>query len=121
MLSAPHLIVIFIVALLVFGPEKLPELARTLGKAMAEFKRATADLRSSFEDHLRELERETRVAEIHKDIVDAATGVAAEPLAAVPELPTSATAAPSPPTALPETSCSASVSEKSTDGDAKPA
>jgi sec-independent protein translocase protein TatB len=59
MLSIPHLIIIFAVALVVFGPDKLPELARNLGKVMAEFKRATGDLRSTFEEHLRELERET--------------------------------------------------------------
>jgi TatA/E family protein of Tat protein translocase len=59
MLSVPHLIVIFVVALVVFGPEKLPELARTVGKVMAEFRRATGDLKSTFEDHLREIERET--------------------------------------------------------------
>lgn len=58
MLSVPHLIVIFVVALVVFGPEKLPELARNLGKVMAEFRRATGDIRSTFEDHLRDLERE---------------------------------------------------------------
>lgn len=58
MLSIPHLIIIFVVALVVFGPEKLPELARNLGKVMAEFRRATGDLRSTFEDHLRDLERE---------------------------------------------------------------
>lgn len=59
MLSIPHLIVIFVVALVVFGPEKLPELARNLGKVMADFKRATGDFRSTFEEHLRDLERET--------------------------------------------------------------
>jgi TatA/E family protein of Tat protein translocase len=58
MLSVPHLIVIFVVALVVFGPEKLPELARNLGKVMAEFRRHTGDLRSTFEGHLRDLERE---------------------------------------------------------------
>ena len=58
MLSIPHLIIIFVVALVVFGPEKLPELARTLGKVMGEFRRATGDLRSTFEDHMRDLERE---------------------------------------------------------------
>jgi len=58
MLSVPHLIVIFVVALVIFGPEKLPELARNLGKVMAEFRRATGDLRSTFEGHLREIERE---------------------------------------------------------------
>jgi sec-independent protein translocase protein TatB len=58
MLSIPHLVIIFLVALVVFGPEKLPELARNLGKVMAEFRRATGDLRSTFEDHMRDLERE---------------------------------------------------------------
>jgi TatA/E family protein of Tat protein translocase len=58
MLSIPHLIVIFIVALVVFGPEKIPELARNLGKIMAEFRRVTGDLRGTFEGHLRDLERE---------------------------------------------------------------
>jgi sec-independent protein translocase protein TatB len=52
------MIIIFIVALVFFGPEKLPELARNIGKVMAEFKRATGDFKSTFEDHLRELERE---------------------------------------------------------------
>lgn len=59
MLSIPHLIIIFVVALIIFGPEKLPELARNLGKLMAEFHRATTDLRGTFETHLRDLERET--------------------------------------------------------------
>jgi len=63
MLSIPHLIVIFIVALVVFGPEKLPELARNIGKVMAEFRRHTNDLKSTFEGHLRDLERE---ADAHK-------------------------------------------------------
>ena len=64
MLSIPHLIVIFVVALVVFGPEKLPELARNLGKVMAEFRRHTSDLRSSFEGHLRDLEREAEARKI---------------------------------------------------------
>jgi TatA/E family protein of Tat protein translocase len=58
MLSIPHLIVIFVVALVVFGPEKLPELARNFGKVMSEFRRATTDLRTTFEGHMRDLERE---------------------------------------------------------------
>lgn len=58
MLSIPHLIIIFLVALIVFGPEKLPELARNFGRVMAEFRRATGDLRSTFEEHMRDLERE---------------------------------------------------------------
>jgi sec-independent protein translocase protein TatB len=56
MLSLPHLVVLFVVALVIFGPEKLPELARTLGKLTAEFRKATGDLRSSFEEQMRQLE-----------------------------------------------------------------
>ncbi len=63
LLSIPHLIIIFLVTLVVFGPQKLPELARQLGRALAEFRRATAELRGSFDEHMRELEREARVLE----------------------------------------------------------
>jgi len=43
-----ELAVIFVVALLIFGPRRLPELARTLGKGLAEFRRASNELRQSF-------------------------------------------------------------------------
>jgi sec-independent protein translocase protein TatB len=66
MFSVPHLIIIFLVALVVFGPEKLPELARNLGKLMAEFRRATGDLRSTFDEHMRELERESQLRDLQK-------------------------------------------------------
>ena len=66
MFSVPHLIIIFAVALMVFGPEKLPELARTLGKVMGEFRRATGDLRSTFEGHMRELERESELRRVRE-------------------------------------------------------
>lgn len=58
MLSLPHLIIVFVVALVVFGPEKLPELAKNAGKFMAEFRRMTGEFKSTFEGHMRELERE---------------------------------------------------------------
>jgi Tat protein translocase TatB subunit len=45
----PELIVILVVALVVLGPKRLPELARTLGKAMAEFRRQTADMMDEFQ------------------------------------------------------------------------
>jgi len=64
MFSVPHLIIVFLVALIVFGPDKLPELARNIGKVMAEFKRATGDLKAGFEEHMRDLERETRVSDM---------------------------------------------------------
>jgi TatA/E family protein of Tat protein translocase len=45
-IGMPELIVIFIVALLVFGPKKLPELGRALGRGLAEFKRASDELKA---------------------------------------------------------------------------
>ncbi|MFQ5847175.1 MAG: twin-arginine translocase TatA/TatE family subunit [Candidatus Methylomirabilales bacterium] len=44
-IGMPELIVIFIVALLVFGPKKLPDLGKALGRGLAEFKRASDDLK----------------------------------------------------------------------------
>jgi sec-independent protein translocase protein TatB len=59
MFSIPHLVIIFVVVLVVFGPEKLPDLARNIGKVLGEFRRATGDLQSTFEGHLRDIERES--------------------------------------------------------------
>jgi sec-independent protein translocase protein TatB len=66
MLSLPHLAILFIIALLVFGPEKLPELARMLGKAMAEFRRVTYDVRKVVEDEMREMEHQSREADLRR-------------------------------------------------------
>ncbi|MGA2719687.1 MAG: twin-arginine translocase TatA/TatE family subunit [Candidatus Acidiferrales bacterium] len=85
MLSIPHLIIVFIVALVVFGPEKLPELARNLGKIMGEFKRATGDLRSTFEGHLRDLEREADQRRLRSEVASAATPVSPAAAALPPE------------------------------------
>jgi len=51
------MIVVFIVVLVVFGPHKLPELARGLGKLMAEFRKASTDFKTAFEEEMRDLER----------------------------------------------------------------
>jgi len=45
----PEMIVIFVVALLVIGPQRLPEVARSLGRTLRELKRATSDLQNSFD------------------------------------------------------------------------
>src|SRR5580704_11066789 len=50
---------IFLLALVLFGPKKLPELGRTLGKAISEFRRAQSELKATFDRELRNLERET--------------------------------------------------------------
>lgn len=54
-----EMIVIFLVALVLFGPKKLPELGKTIGKAISEFRRAQSELKATFETHMRELERES--------------------------------------------------------------
>src|SRR5712691_8711409 len=58
-LGIPETIFIFVLALLLFGPKKLPELGRTLGKAMTEFRRASSELKATFDREMRTLEQET--------------------------------------------------------------
>jgi len=58
----PELIVIFIVALLVFGPKRLPELGRSLGRGISEFRKASSDLKGSLEREIQNLESETAAA-----------------------------------------------------------
>src|SRR5258706_15969785 len=60
-IGGPEVILLFIAALLLFGPRRLPEIGRTLGKTIADFRRATNDFRSN-------LEREVRMEEL-KDVV----------------------------------------------------
>ena len=52
-LGTPELVVIFIIALVVFGPRKLPELGRSLGKSLSEFKRASNELKNTLDDEIR--------------------------------------------------------------------
>jgi sec-independent protein translocase protein TatA len=59
-LGVQEMLAIFVLALLLFGPKKLPELGRMLGKAVSEFRRAKNELKSTFESHLSELEREVQ-------------------------------------------------------------
>ncbi len=55
-LGVPELIFILILALLVFGPKRLPEIGRTLGRAMGEFRRATTDLKRTLNTEIAEAE-----------------------------------------------------------------
>ncbi len=114
MLSVPHLIIIFLVALIVFGPEKLPELARNFGKIMAEFKRATGDLKAGFEEHMRDLERETRQAEYRAHQVQPSNTILPPPHVTVDPLPAPADAIPH---SGEEPAYSETASEKPANGD----
>ena len=51
-IGAPELLIIFIIALLIFGPRKLPKLGKSLGKSLAEFKRASNDLKNTLEEEI---------------------------------------------------------------------
>jgi sec-independent protein translocase protein TatA len=54
-----EMIVIFLVALVLFGPKKLPELGRTIGRAISEFRRAQNELKATLHHHMGELEKES--------------------------------------------------------------
>ena len=78
-------LVIFVLVLLLFGPKKLPELGKSIGRAMAEFKKASEDFQDSVRAEMREVEREASVKEdiksIEQSILDG-TKAAEEPAAA---------------------------------------
>ena len=61
-LGMQELIIIFVIALLIFGPRKLPELGRSLGKSLGEFKRASNELRNTLEEEVRVEEQKDRDA-----------------------------------------------------------
>lgn len=67
----PELILILVIALLIFGPKKLPEIGKSIGRAIAELKRASNELKESIEDEIRAEEikkfEETLESEIGKD------------------------------------------------------
>ena len=58
-IGMPELIIIFVIALIIFGPRKLPELGRSLGKSLAEFKRASNELKNTLEEEIRLDEQRT--------------------------------------------------------------
>jgi len=101
-----EMVVIFIVALVLFGPKKLPELGRTIGKALTEFRRASTDLKASFEREMHNLERETEALK--------------EPVSTTPSIPSSYADYEYPYTdsysTEPESSTSSTVSASTTSG-----
>ncbi len=52
-IGMPELVIILVIALIIFGPRKLPELGRSLGRSIGEFRRASNELRSTLEEEIR--------------------------------------------------------------------
>ena len=67
-IGSTELLVILVVALIVIGPSKLPDIMRTLGKGMAEFKRMSSDVKSTLEAEVDRADREQRQAEAKKQL-----------------------------------------------------
>ena len=63
-LGTPEMIFIFILALILFGPKKLPEIGRTVGKALTEFRRASSELKATFDREINSLEAESGLKEV---------------------------------------------------------
>lgn len=70
-IGMPELIVILVIALIVIGPKKLPDLARSLGKGMAEFRKATQEIKES-------LDIDEDIKEVQKDLADSMSGLEKE-------------------------------------------
>ena len=60
-IGMPELIIILVIALIIFGPRKLPELGRSLGRSINEFKKASNELRSTLEEEIQVEEQRDRV------------------------------------------------------------
>jgi sec-independent protein translocase protein TatA len=84
-IGMPEMVVIAVIALIIFGPRKLPELGKSLGKSIAEFKRASNELKNTLEDEIRT-----------EELQDARKSAQVPPSASVPA-PTPAPAAPAAP------------------------
>jgi len=80
-IGMPELIIILVIALIIFGPRKLPELGRSLGKSLGEFKKASNELRSTLEEEVRVEEQKDQRAKVEAEqtsAIDAATTPAAD-------------------------------------------
>ena len=82
-IGMPELIIIFVIALIIFGPRKLPELGRSLGKSIGEFKKASNELRTTFDEEIR-LEEESDQRTAIRAEQDTAIAAAAPPPSATP-------------------------------------
>jgi TatA/E family protein of Tat protein translocase len=92
-IGMPELILIFVVALLVFGPKKLPEIGKSLGKGLAEFKRASDDLKKTIENEIEQGKQEAaavkqQVSEVKDTIAVLPTATSSVPETSVPRADT---------------------------------
>jgi len=67
-LGMQEIMIIFILALIVFGPRKLPEIGKTIGKGLAEFKRASNELKQTWEEEVNLDKEKESLSEIVKDV-----------------------------------------------------
>ena len=80
-IGMPELLLIFVVALLVFGPKKLPEIGKSLGRGLAEFKKASDDLKKTIENEIEQGKNEAaavkaQVSEVKSTLADLPSAVA---------------------------------------------
>jgi TatA/E family protein of Tat protein translocase len=66
-LGIPELVIILVIALIVFGPRKLPELGRSLGKSIGEFRKASNDLKQTLDDEIRMEEQKEQRAKVEEE------------------------------------------------------
>ena len=66
-IGMPELVIILVIALVIFGPRKLPELGRSLGKSLGEFKRASNELRNTLEEEVRVDEQREQKAKLQAE------------------------------------------------------
>ncbi len=67
-LGIPELLIIFVIALIVFGPKKLPDLGKSIGRAMAEFKKASEEFQESVRTEMKEVEKSADIKEEMKQL-----------------------------------------------------
>jgi sec-independent protein translocase protein TatA len=67
-LGPQEMVFIFLLALVLFGPKELPELGRKVGRALTEFRRASNELKSTFDRELKTLEAETNLKDVRNDL-----------------------------------------------------
>jgi TatA/E family protein of Tat protein translocase len=79
-IGMPELVIILVIALIIFGPRKLPELGRSLGKSLGEFKRASNELRNTLEEEVRVEEQRDQKAKVQAEQASALSAASAHPI-----------------------------------------